>query len=126
MARGFLSGVIWGGVVSVAGAGIVSVLADAPSRPDVAATAPIGATAPGAADTSTADAVTDADLVREGLAHPATAPSVDDVSAAAAACCCDRTGCDPRFTKPAGCSAIGAGYRRGFVHLNRPRATPCT
>ncbi len=85
MARGFLSGMIWGGVVSVAGAGIVSVLADAPSRPDVAATAPIGAAAPGAADTSTADAVTDADLVRDGLAQPSTAPSVDDVSAAAEA-----------------------------------------
>lgn len=85
MARGFLSGVIWGGIVSVAGAGIVSVLAEAPSRPDVTAEAPVGAAAPGAADTSTADAVTDADLVRDGSAQPATSPTVDDVSAAAAA-----------------------------------------
>mmetsp|Transcript_22880 Transcript_22880/g.38288 ORF Transcript_22880/g.38288 Transcript_22880/m.38288 type:complete len:482 (+) Transcript_22880:111-1556(+) len=85
MARGFLSGVIWGGIVSVAGAGVVSVLSEGPMRPNVVDEAPIGAVAPGAVDTTTADAVTDADLVRDGAARPVTSPTADDVQAASAA-----------------------------------------
>jgi polysaccharide deacetylase 2 family uncharacterized protein YibQ len=85
MARGFLSGVIWGGVVSVAGAGIVSVLADGPVRPDVVAQAPAGSVAPVPGDASTAEAVTDADLVRGGGTGQAASPKADDVSAAVAA-----------------------------------------
>lgn len=85
MARGFLSGLIWGGVVSVVGAGVVSVLADGPTAPDIVVEAPQGAIAPAAGETSTADAVTDADLVRDGEANQAASPSADDVSAATAA-----------------------------------------
>ena len=85
MARGFLSGAIWGGIVSVAGAGIVSVLADGPVRPDVVVQAPASSVAPAAGDASTAEAVTDADLVRGGGAGQAASPQADDVSAAVAA-----------------------------------------
>lgn len=85
MARGFLSGLIWGGVVSVAGAGVVSVLADGPMAPDVVALAPQAAIAPQAGNPSTAGAVTDADLVRDGEARQGSSPQADDVSAAVAA-----------------------------------------
>jgi polysaccharide deacetylase 2 family uncharacterized protein YibQ len=85
MARGFLSGVIWGGVVSLVGAGIVSVLADGPVRPDVGVQAPAGSVAPAAGDASTAEAVTDADLVRGGGTGQTASPQADDVSAAVAA-----------------------------------------
>ncbi|WP_299370054.1 divergent polysaccharide deacteylase family protein [uncultured Tateyamaria sp.] len=82
MARGFLSGVLVGGVVSVVGAGVASVVADGPFRPEAEVTAPAGTTAPAAGDTTTASAVTDADLVRDGDAPQVASPGIDDVSAA--------------------------------------------
>lgn len=85
MARGFLSGVIWGGVVSVVGAGVLSVMTEGPVAPDVAVSAPQAATAPTTGDPSTADAVTDADLVRDGEARQGTSPQADDVTAAVVA-----------------------------------------
>ena len=85
MARGFLSGLVWGGVVSVLGAGVASVVADGPMRPDAGVTAPTSASAPAAGEGSTAEGVTDADLVREGDAPQVASPQADDVAAAAAA-----------------------------------------
>lgn len=85
MARGFLSGVIWGGTVSVLGAGLLSVLAEAPAPPEVVVAAPKASTAPTAGDPGTADAVTDADLVREGEAPQSETPKADDVAAAVVA-----------------------------------------
>ena len=85
MARGFLSGMIWGGIVSVLGAGVASVVADGPVRPDAGITAPLGADAPAAGEGSTAEAVTDADLVRGGDAPQVTSPEADDVADAPAA-----------------------------------------
>ena len=46
MARGFLSGVLWGGVVSIGVAGVVSVLAPLPMPPEVGDAAPGAAQAP--------------------------------------------------------------------------------
>ncbi|WP_254448919.1 divergent polysaccharide deacteylase family protein [Thalassococcus sp. S3] len=43
MARGFLSGLIWGGVVAVGGAAVASLVTDLPESPDVADRAPDGA-----------------------------------------------------------------------------------
>jgi polysaccharide deacetylase 2 family uncharacterized protein YibQ len=101
MARGFLSGLIWGGVVSVAGAGVVSVLAGAPMRPDVSAQAPVSTQAPAPGDTSTADAVTDADLVRDGETRQTVSPQADDITAAAEA------GSDtPRVPQTGGADAL--------------------
>ena len=85
MARGFLSGIIWGGIVSVAGAGVVSVLSDGPVRPTAGVEAPAATDAPTAGEGSTAAAVTDADLVRDGDAPQVASPEADDVSAATAA-----------------------------------------
>ncbi len=82
MAQGFLSGLIWGGVVSVIGAGVVSVIAQSPATPDVVASAPEASQAPTSGDPSTADAVTDADLVRDGEAPKGESPEADDVTAA--------------------------------------------
>ncbi len=85
MARGFLSGIIWGGVVSVIGAGAVSVIADDPTGPVAGITSPSSADAPETGAGTTASAVTDADLVREGDAPQVTSPQADDVSAASEA-----------------------------------------
>ncbi|MEL6449629.1 MAG: divergent polysaccharide deacetylase family protein [Pseudomonadota bacterium] len=85
MARGFVSGLIWGGVVSVLGAGVASVVAEDPVRPEASVEAPQGAVAPAPGEASGAAAVTDADLVRDGDAPQVTRPQADDVDAATAA-----------------------------------------
>ena len=46
MAKGVLSGVIWGGVVSLAGAAVLSVLTEGPMPPDVSDRSPGSATVP--------------------------------------------------------------------------------
>ena len=84
MARGFLSGVVWGGVVCVLGAGIASLVAEGPNRPNAVVLAPQSVPAPGADEGALADAVTDADLVRDGEARQQASPQVDDISAAVA------------------------------------------
>lgn len=85
MARGFLSGIIWGGLVSVIGAGTASIIAQDRTPPAVEAVSPSGAQAPEAGADMTASGVTDADLVRAGEAVPVTSPDTDDLSAATAA-----------------------------------------
>ena len=82
MARGFLSGVIWGGVVSVIGAGVVSVVSEDRAAPLAGITAPSGADAPEASENGAATAVTDADLVQDESAPQVSTPEVDDVTAA--------------------------------------------
>lgn len=82
MARGFLSGIIWGGVVSVIGAGVVSVVADDRVAPVAGITAPDSAAAPEAGLGSTAEAVTDADLVLDETAPQVISPEADTVTAA--------------------------------------------
>ena len=85
MARGFLSGIIWGGVVSVIGAGVVSVIATDRVPPVVDAQAPSSAQAPQSGSASTAEAVTDADLAIANDAPQVQSPEVDTVAAATAA-----------------------------------------
>ncbi|WP_299280574.1 divergent polysaccharide deacetylase family protein [uncultured Tateyamaria sp.] len=85
MARGFLSGLVWGGVASVLGAGIVSVVAEGPSRPDAVVEAPTETRAPEAGEASTATAVTDADLARNANAPEVAEPEADDVASVAEA-----------------------------------------
>jgi len=85
MARGFLSGMIWGGVVSVIGAGVVSVVADDPAAPVAGITAPSSAAAPEAGESGAAEAVTDADLVVDEAASQVTSPDADTVTAASEA-----------------------------------------
>ena len=46
MARGFLSGVLWGGIVSVGVGGVASVLVPLPMPPEVSDAAPAEAVAP--------------------------------------------------------------------------------
>ncbi len=82
MARGFLSGAILGGIVSVAGAGLLSVLAYPPSKPEVAQNLAEVAEAPKPDESQTADALQDADLVTEEAAPQVTPPSGDDVAPA--------------------------------------------
>lgn len=84
MARGFLSGVVWGGVVCVLGAGIASLVTDGPTRPNAVVLAPTSVPAPGVDEGALTDAVTDADLVRDGEARQGASPQVDDISAAVA------------------------------------------
>ena len=85
MARGFLSGIIWGGVVSVVGAGVVSVVAEDRSAPLAEVSAPSSADAPEASENVAATASTDADLVQDEGAPQVSTPEVDDVTAATAA-----------------------------------------
>ena len=80
MARGFLSGIIWGGVVSVIGAAAVSVIATTPVPPVVDAQAPSSAQAPEAGEASTPEAVTDADLVIGADTPQVQSPQADTVA----------------------------------------------
>lgn len=85
MARGFLSGMIWGGVVSAIGVGALSVIADSPAPPVAEVTAPPATDAPESGTSGNTSAVTDADLVRNGDAPQVRSPQADDVAAAAQA-----------------------------------------
>ncbi|MEP1354995.1 MAG: divergent polysaccharide deacetylase family protein [Tateyamaria sp.] len=82
MARGFLSGIIWGGVVSVIGAGVVSVMSEDRVAPLAEVTAPSSTDAPEASENGAATAVTDADLVQDESAPQVSTPEADDVTAA--------------------------------------------
>jgi len=82
MARGFLSGIIWGGLVSVIGAGTASIIADTPAAPVAGVTAPSSANAPETGEGTSAAAVTDADLVLGGEVPQVTSPEADNVAAA--------------------------------------------
>ena len=82
MAKGFLSGMFWGGIVSVIGAGTISVLAGAPQSPDAGVEAPSGVAAPEEGGSSDASAVRDADIVRSGEAPQVASPEADTVAAA--------------------------------------------
>ncbi|MEM8656090.1 MAG: divergent polysaccharide deacetylase family protein [Pseudomonadota bacterium] len=85
MARGFLSGILWGGVVSVAGAATLSVVSDSPTGPDAVVQAPQGTTAPQAGTGETPQTGADADLVMDGDAPQLESPEADDATAAQAA-----------------------------------------
>ena len=85
MARGFLSGVVLGGVVSVLGAGVASVLSDPPQAPDASVESPVAGAAPAQGEAADATSVTDADLVQDDTAPQVTSPDADDVTAAAEA-----------------------------------------
>ncbi|APX11680.1 divergent polysaccharide deacteylase family protein [Tateyamaria omphalii] len=85
MARGFLSGILWGGVVSVAGAAALSIASDSPTGPDAVVLAPRGADAPQTGTGETPQTVGDADLVRDGDVPQVGSPEPDDVTAAEAA-----------------------------------------
>ncbi|MEM6372806.1 MAG: divergent polysaccharide deacetylase family protein [Pseudomonadota bacterium] len=85
MARGFLSGIIWGGVVSVIGAGAVSVIANDPTTPEAGDTAPSETSAPLEGEGSDAREVRDADLAVDEAAPQVTLPEVDTVAAASEA-----------------------------------------
>ncbi|WP_299686977.1 polysaccharide deacteylase family 2 protein [uncultured Tateyamaria sp.] len=85
MARGFLGGLVVGGVVSVLGAGVASVLSDPPQAPRAGADSPVATAAPTPGDAADATAVTDADLAIDGTAPQVTSPDADDVAAAEAA-----------------------------------------
>ncbi|MEP3055086.1 divergent polysaccharide deacetylase family protein [Ascidiaceihabitans sp.] len=85
MARGFLSGAVMGGVVSVAVAGAASLLSGDLAVPQVSDAAPGGVDAPAVGEaaqtTAQTTAARDADLVQDGAAQTAT-PTPDDVVAA--------------------------------------------
>ncbi|WP_147105818.1 divergent polysaccharide deacteylase family protein [Tateyamaria sp. syn59] len=85
MARGFLSGILWGGVVSVAGAAALSIASDSPTGPDAVVLAPRGADAPQTGTGETPQTAGDADLVRDGDVPQVGSPEPDDVTAAEAA-----------------------------------------
>ncbi|WP_299042343.1 divergent polysaccharide deacteylase family protein [uncultured Tateyamaria sp.] len=82
MARGFLSGLLWGGVVSVAGAAAVSIASDSPSGPDAGVQAPVAVDAPVPGTGETPQTAGDADLVIDGDAPQVDSPQADDVTAA--------------------------------------------
>lgn len=85
MARGFLSGIFWGGVVSVAGAAALSIASDSPTAPDAVVRAPQGADAPKEGTGETPQTQGDADLVFDDDAPQLDSPSADDLTAAEAA-----------------------------------------
>ncbi|GGX61444.1 hypothetical protein GCM10007385_33170 [Tateyamaria omphalii] len=85
MARGFLSGIFWGGVVSVAGAAALSIASDSPTAPDAVVRAPQGVDAPQEGTGGTPQTRGDADLVMDGDAPQINSPEADDLTAAEAA-----------------------------------------
>ncbi|WP_415920784.1 divergent polysaccharide deacetylase family protein [Tateyamaria sp. SN6-1] len=85
MARGFFGGVVMGGVVSILGAGVASIVSTPPQGPRVGADGPAAVSAPALGGTAGADAVTDADLVRDTDAPQVPSPDADTVTAAAEA-----------------------------------------
>ncbi|MEO0666853.1 MAG: divergent polysaccharide deacetylase family protein [Pseudomonadota bacterium] len=85
MARGFLSGIVAGGVVSVLGAGVASVLSDPPQGPSARIEGPVATTAPAPGDAAETSAVTDPDLVIDEVSPPVPSQDPDDVTAAAEA-----------------------------------------
>ena len=77
MARGVLSGVIWGGVVSVVGLGAVSVAVDPPAMPDRTEVAGGGSgDAPARVPPTEADPTPDPEIARETPPGNAPAPAV--------------------------------------------------
>lgn len=85
MARGFLSGVFWGGVISVAGAAALSIASDSPTAPDADVQAPQSVAAPQEETGGTPQTRGDADLVMDGDAPQVDSPQADDLTAAEAA-----------------------------------------
>ncbi|MEM8655605.1 MAG: divergent polysaccharide deacetylase family protein [Pseudomonadota bacterium] len=85
MARGFLSGVLWGGVVSVAGAAALSIAGQPPVSPAAEVEAPQAVDAPQPGTGETPQAGADADLVMDGDAPQLESPEADDASAVEAA-----------------------------------------
>ena len=85
MARGIFGGMIFGGAISVAAAGAISVLLDPPTRPEAAVQAPGGTNAPAALDKQAAAGYGDSDLVTEGGSAKVTAPALEDTAAATVA-----------------------------------------
>ncbi|MEL6467022.1 MAG: divergent polysaccharide deacetylase family protein [Pseudomonadota bacterium] len=85
MARGFLSGVLWGGVVSVAGAAALSIAGQPPISPTAKVEAPQSADAPQPGTGGTPQTGADADLVMDGDAPELTTPEADDAAAVEAA-----------------------------------------
>ena len=86
MARGILGGMVFGGLVSLGAAGVISVVLDPPTRPEAAVTAPEVAEAP--TDTALQEEearVEDADVVRDDAAPQVTAPEPDEAVSADAA-----------------------------------------
>ncbi|MEP6066432.1 MAG: divergent polysaccharide deacetylase family protein [Paracoccaceae bacterium] len=80
MARGLLSGAILGGVVSIAGAGAISVVAGLPEQPDVNTDSPISANAPDVAEREAQSSLGDADLVTEEGVTQVALPKPDDTA----------------------------------------------
>ena len=85
MARGFLNGAILGGVVSIAGAGAISVVAGLPEQPKVNTDAPISVDAPAVAEREAQASLGDADLVTEEGATQVSLPNPDDTAPASLA-----------------------------------------
>lgn len=84
MARGFLSGAVMGGVVSVAVAGAASLLSGDIAVPEVSDAAPGNTQAPVVEDTAQTKAGPDADLVQDSAAATRT-PAPDNVASVAEA-----------------------------------------
>ncbi|MEP3639427.1 MAG: divergent polysaccharide deacetylase family protein [Paracoccaceae bacterium] len=85
MARGFLSGAILGGVVSIAGASAISVVAGLPEQPNVNSDSPINADAPDVAEREAQASLGDADLVTEERATQVALPKEEDTAPASLA-----------------------------------------
>lgn len=84
LGRGFLSGAIWGTVLSVGVAGVASIYVGAPGAPVVGDAAPNATSAPVPGDAAQTGATTDGDLVQDAttLAAQAEPDSVDVVAEA--------------------------------------------
>ena len=84
MARGFLSGAIWGAVLSVGAASVASIYVGAPSAPVVGDAAPNATSAPTAGQDGQTAPAGDSDLVQDS-ASSVTQPTADSVDSVAAA-----------------------------------------
>lgn len=82
MARGFISGVLWGGVLGVAGAGVFSVMTPGPQAPQVGQAAPRDVTAPAeVAGQEPQAGGSDSAPSRESAQPQAAAPNPDSLAA---------------------------------------------
>ena len=85
MVRGILGGMLFGGAVSISAAGVISVVLDPPTRPELAVDTPAAVNAPDVAEEAGEARLGDSDLARDATAPQVSAPDAEEAEAFAEA-----------------------------------------
>jgi len=117
MARGFLSGAIWGGIVSIGVAGVASVLAPLPKSPDVSDAAPGVSVPERVTESGSGETASDTDRSVDTTASAQQAPAPDPDSLAALDAETLSTAAQPRTGQADNLAAPGSTSDAGSVAL---------